>query len=81
MDERGISRGGNGPGNHAVIVNDVVFDSLTATSCKFNMQNSHGDTYADRGFIYVTWDRHFRETVRNHAFYAIGSTNDGEDTI
>ena len=75
-DGDGINRGGNGPGNHSVGVQDIKMLS-DGTLC-FDMPNSWDVTYCDGGYTWLTYGRHLRETVKWHRFWLLSSTTDDE---
>lgn len=78
MDRRGISQGGNGRGNHAVCIDDVIYDTQASTF-KFDQPNSWATRWGDQGRVFLTWDRHLRTTNQYHAFYVFPSAiNDPE---
>lgn len=78
FDGRGIARGGNGPGNHAVGV-----DGYWAVDGELicDMYNSWDLVYGREGRAGVTWSRHLRHTTNYHPFYAIRSTIDGSGQV
>lgn len=58
----------NGGGNHSVQVDDVrVVDG----ELQFRMANSWGTRFGKDGAGWTTWAKHYRQTIRNHAFFAI----------
>lgn len=63
----------DGPGNHAVGVDDFRF---YRDGIEFDMVNSWGLGYGHQGRGWVSWQRHLRTTSRYHAFYLIRSTMD-----
>ena len=71
LDSNGIAGGANGPGNHAVGVDDVTIKN--GELC-FDMFNSWSTNYGDNGRAYLTWKKHFTQTSRNHYFYLIRAT-------
>lgn len=73
-DAEGILRSGNGGGNHAVGVDDVL--ETQAGGIKFDMFNSWTTRYVDQGRAYVTWERHLSMPVRGTRFYLVRSTSD-----
>lgn len=74
LDRDGICGGGNGPGNHAVGVDDVdIIDGELA----FDMFNSWDLSYGQDGRAYLTWKKHFYKTVKYHRYYAVMASNDG----
>lgn len=80
MDQYGVSRGRNGRGNHAVCIDDVIYDTRLG-GFKFDQPNSWKLSWADRGRIFLTWSRHLSTTNRYHAFYVFPSaiTNPDQD--
>ena len=76
LDSSGISGESHGPGNHAVLVDDVILSP--GGEWLFDMQNSWGTSWGQQGRSYQTWRRHFSSTIRNHQFFAIRSTVDGD---
>jgi len=80
MDSNGISLGGNGVGNHAVCVDDIVWDANLG-DFKYDSPNSWKRTWGVEGRAYYTFERHFRETIRRHKFYVFptASIDSGAD--
>lgn len=78
LDRNGIVGADRGPGNHAVHVDDV--EIINGELC-FDHFGSWGTRLHDQGRGYLTWDRHFRETVNYHRLWAMASTNDGNDPL
>lgn len=74
QDSDGVCRGGNGPGNHAVCVDDMGM--LASGELVFDMPNSWGTTWGDQGRTRLTWNRHLRQSVQNHRFFLIRSAID-----
>lgn len=74
LNSRGIAGVDAGGGNHAVLVDDVRIVGGTEV---YDMPNSWGLRYGERGRAYLTWDS-FAQTFNRHVFYAIGSTEDRE---
>lgn len=75
LDADGVSKGGNGPGNHAVGVDDLKYSTRTG---KFLVDkfNSWSTRWGDNGRCYLNWDKHLATSVRYHRFYLIRSTSD-----
>lgn len=68
LNAKGIAGAANGPGNHAVVVDDVeIIDGELA----FDMANSWSLDYGTDGRAYLVWDKHFVRTAAHHRFYAI----------
>jgi len=68
LDKNGIAGGTNGPGNHAVGVDDVKI--INGELC-FDMFNSWSTNYGDQGRAYLTWDKHLKQPNQYHYFYLI----------
>lgn len=66
----------NGLGNHAVGVDDVIYDAARGVFA-FDHYGSWGTDIHEGGYALLTWEGHLRETVKHHGFYAIRSTIDG----
>jgi len=66
----GVAGGSSGPGNHAVCVDDVLYDSQLG-SLKFDMPNSWNTTYGEGGRAYLTWRNNLQSCLRYHRFYLI----------
>jgi hypothetical protein len=66
LDGDGVSRGGNGPGNHAVGVDDLRLRS--DGTVEFDQYGSWGD-HAAR--LWLRWDQHLQQSVRNHRFWLL----------
>lgn len=74
LNSDGVCGGGRGPGNHAVHVDDV---EIINGELKFDMANSWGLNFGQDGRAYLTWNRHFVNTFKNHQFFGIvGSSFD-----
>lgn len=73
LDANGISRGGNGRGNHAVCIDDVYYDT-SAGVLKFDQPNSWATRWGDGGRVFLAWEKQLRVTNRYHAFYVFPST-------
>lgn len=79
IDGNGIAGGINGVGNHAVGVDDA---KVVNGQILFDMFNSWGTQYGDNGRAYLTWERHLKQTSKNHYFYVIrATTSDTQDDI
>lgn len=71
----GISRRSLGPGNHAVVCQDVAFNGRLL----FDIANSWGRSWGSDGHTWNTWDDHLVEPNKYHDFYLIrGVTDDPE---
>lgn len=70
----GIAGVDNGPGNHAVHVDDISL--IDGKEC-YDMQNSWNLSYGENGRAWLTWDS-FEQTFGKHTFYAIPSTEEGD---
>jgi hypothetical protein len=81
QDGDGVNRGGNGPGNHSVGVQDVRLGP--DGTIQFDMVNSWDTDWCDGGHTWLTWERHLRETVKGHRFWVLVSTTDdpGDDSV
>jgi hypothetical protein len=77
LDARGVSLGGNGPGNHSVGVDDIRV--APDGTLEYDSPGSWDTTWGDDGRCWFTWNRHLRETVRYHRFWHLRSTTDGGD--
>lgn len=77
LDGSGVAGGGQGPGNHAVLVDSMKFASNG--EIMFDMANSWGLTYGNSGRAFLTWVRHFRTTKQYHEFYAIRAVVENPD--
>jgi len=77
LDNQGRVQRSQGPGNHAVLVDDVRI--IDGELC-FDMANSWGLSYGDKGRGYLTWKNHLSQPNSNHYFYLIRATStDSED--
>ena len=74
LDGSGVAGGGRGPGNHAINLDGykVLSDGTLAAD---NL-GSWGVNVHDKGRCWLTWRRHFAQTVKKHGFYAIRSASD-----
>lgn len=73
LDSNGRVFPTDGPGNHAVGVDDV---RLFGDEYEFDMFNSWGEQYGQGGRGWISWKRHLKTPVRYHAFYLIRSSID-----
>lgn len=71
LDGNGVSRGGNGPGNHAVGVDDLRFAS--DGTIEFDQYGSWGEHCAR---VWLRWDQHLRESARVHRFWLLAAAHD-----
>jgi hypothetical protein len=76
VDGDGISRMGNGVGNHSVLLQDVGM--LSDGTLWYDLGNSWDVTFCDGGYTKVTFNRQLRQTIQNHRFWALVSTTDDE---
>jgi len=74
VNNEGIVSSTDGPGNHAVGVDDVRIHN---GEFQYDMFNSWGTNYGTNGRGWVSWARHLRTPSKWHAFYLIrGATDD-----
>jgi len=71
LDGNGVSRGGNGPGNHAVGVDDLRLAS--DGTIEFDQYGSWGEHCAR---VWLRWDQHLVECAKRHRFWLIASALD-----
>jgi hypothetical protein len=71
----GVAGVDNGPGNHAILADDLVL--LPDGREVSDVQNSWGLGYGENGRAYLTWAS-FAQTFNVHLFYAIASTQEGD---
>lgn len=66
----------SGPGNHAVGADDA---EIINGELSFNSPGSWGLSWGDDGYGYLSWNKHFRQTSKYHAFYAVlAASNPGD---
>ena len=75
LNGEGISQGGNGPGNHAVGVDDAKY-STRSGQFLIDKFNSWSTRWGDMGRCYLSWNKHLKESTKYHRFYLIRSTSD-----
>jgi hypothetical protein len=63
----------NGVGNHSVVCDDI---RLRNNTWEYQIANSWGLHWGERGRGWLRWKNHLSNPVRNHMFYAIRSTKD-----
>jgi hypothetical protein len=63
----------NGVGNHSVCCDDIRYRN---NKFEFQIPNSWGLKWGDRGRGWLRWADHLSNPVKNHMFYAIRSTTD-----
>lgn len=73
-DGNGVSLMGNGVGNHSVGADDIRL--LPDGTLAYDNPNSWGTAWASGGRTWLTFNRHLRETVKFHRFFALVSTTD-----
>ena len=79
LDSKGVVSRSQGPGNHAVIVDDC---KIINGELHFDMANSWGTNYGDNGRGWLTWKDHLSQPNTNHYFYLIRATShDSEDNV
>lgn len=72
LNSQGFAGASGGPGNHAVVVDDVtIIDGELA----FDMPNSWGLNFGDDGRAYLSWRHHFRNTVGKHRFFSVAAAS------
>lgn len=62
-----VLRGDSGHGNHSEHCDDIRYNSREG---RFEFRN--GSSH-NRDYFWVYWDKHFKQTSRNHQFYAVPS--------
>lgn len=72
FDSRGMLAENNGVGNHCEHLDAIRYNSQTGVF-EFRKATSHGVSYGDGGYCWVTFDRNLKTASRYHLFYAIGS--------
>jgi hypothetical protein len=77
IDSDGRVGAGMGPGNHAVLVDDV---RIFSNQFEFDMANSWGLRWGDNGRGWLAWNRHLSEPNKHHAFYLIRSATDDNNS-
>lgn len=70
--KNGVAGVQDGMGNHAVLIEDVVWRN---GEFQFVMCNSWGAGYADKGRVYLTW-QHFAQPFGSHVFYLLPSSSE-----
>ena len=73
VNRDGIVTWGNGPGNHAVTVDDVRW---ARGRFEYRMPNSWGLNWGVRGIGWLVWGAHLSAPIRNHYFYAVSGAID-----
>lgn len=76
VDGNGVSRGGNGVGNHAVGVDDLRLNPSDSSIIDYDQYGSWGSHVAR---IFLQWNKQFRDTVQNHRFWLLRSALDDPD--
>jgi hypothetical protein len=76
MDRYGMAGGANGPGNHAIVLDDVVYDTQ-AGIFKFDNQGSWGTNIHENGRVYQGWRNNLAQCT-GHGFYLIRYSLDDE---
>lgn len=71
VDGDGICKGGNGPGNHSVIVDDIGI--LSSGVITYDQPNSWGRSWGTDGRTYLTWGRQLQTSVKYHRFFLLRS--------
>lgn len=79
LDKYGVSLAGNGRGNHAVCMDDLVYDRQMG-GFKIDEANSWKISWGDNGRAFFTFRRHMRTTIEHHKFYLFrGATMDPDN--
>lgn len=76
QDGDGVNLMGNGVGNHSVAVQDIRLQR--DGTINYDMLNSWDVTFCSGGYTWLTFARHFRQTIQNHRFWTIVSTSDDD---
>lgn len=74
LDSRGVRGASSGTGNHAVGVQDVRISP--SGEFEFDEFGSWGRGNGQDGCAWLTWNRHFKSTINQHAFYLIRGASD-----
>lgn len=69
QDGNGVCQGGNGVGNHSVIVDDIGI--LPDGSLVYDQPNSWSPSWGHQGRTYLTWKRHLAQSVKHHRFFLL----------
>lgn len=80
QDGDGVNRGVNGPGNHSTGVQDIRM--LPDGTLLYDQPNSWDVTWCSGGYTWLSFAKHFRETIKYHRFWLLRSTGDdsGDDS-
>lgn len=70
LDQYGVSRGGNGPGNHCTLVDDAEYNKELGLWL-FDMRNSWRTSFGEEGRCKLIWKRHFTTSVKYAKFFAV----------
>lgn len=77
-DGDGVNRGVNGPGNHSTGIQDIRLQA--DGTLNYDQPNSWNTGWCSSGYTWLTWARHFRESVKFHRFWVlVSSTDDPSD--
>jgi len=66
--------GNNGPGNHAVLIDDLRI--IGSETFEHRVSNSHSIRWGKKGSAWCRWTNHFSGPIRNHTFYALREVTD-----
>lgn len=72
LDANGVSGLDHGIGNHSILIQDIKWDGQ---SFLYDHDGSWGLSLLDKGNSWLR-EWHFKETIKNHQFYAIVSTTE-----
>lgn len=75
LDGKGVSGIDGGPGNHAVVCDDLYEEGGDLV---YDQPNSWGLAWGQEGHTKLRWE-HFAQTINNHVFYTFRSTLETED--
>lgn len=75
-DADGVCLPSNGPGNHSTGVQDIRLQP--DGTLNYDEFGSWGVSNHTGGYTWLTWNRHFRESVKYHRFWVLASTTDDE---
>lgn len=65
----------NGVGNHCEHLDDIKWDAKRGCFL-YRKATSHGKDYSDDGYCWTLWEDHYKQTSRNHMFYAVSASID-----
>jgi hypothetical protein len=73
LDQYGISKAGNGSGNHCTLIDDAEYNKQVGKYL-LDMRNSWRTSFGEQGRCKLIWERHLATSVKYARFWALPNT-------